>query len=146
MTSRLDRVFTYGTLAFAEVMEAVAGRAFASEPATLEGFVRLCVRGVVYPGVRARPGAAVDGVLYRGLDAAALARLDRFEGALYERRRLAVRLERGASCDAWVYVVPEALAHRLADEPWDPERFRREHLPAYLAHCRTGRVAEEHEA
>lgn len=146
MTSGVERVFTYGTLAFAEVMEAVAGRASASEPATLDGFVRLRVRGAVYPGVRARAGATVDGVLYRGLDAAALARLDRFEGALYERRRLAVRLARGGACEAWVYVVPDALAHRLADEPWDPERFRREHLPAYVAHCRGGRVAEEHEA
>jgi gamma-glutamylcyclotransferase (GGCT)/AIG2-like uncharacterized protein YtfP len=140
------RVFAYGTLAFPDVMEAVTGVAFASEPATLDGFARRRVFGAVYPGVRAEAGATLDGVLYRGVDERSLARLDRFEGALYERRLLAVRVARGDRWDAWVYVVPDALAHRLANEAWDPERFRREHLAPYLARCRAGRVAEEYEA
>ena len=34
---------------------------------------------------------------------------------------------------------------RLEPRAWDLERFRREHLGAYLARCRAGRVAEEFE-
>jgi gamma-glutamylcyclotransferase (GGCT)/AIG2-like uncharacterized protein YtfP len=135
------RLFAYGTLAFADVMEAVAGTAFSSEAAMLDGWARCRVREAVYPGVRAAPGATVDGVLYRDVGPRALARLDRFEGALYERRLLAVRTASGDACEAWTYVVPDALAHRLADEPWDPLRFRQEHLAPYLARCRAGRVA-----
>ena len=138
-------VFTYGTLLFPEVMEAVAGRVFASVPATLAGFARVCVRGAVYPGAREQAGASIAGLLYRDLDAAALARLDRFEGELYERRRVRVARGGGASLDAEAYVVPARLIARLEPCAWDPKRFRREHLAAYLARCRAGRVAEEYD-
>jgi len=138
-------VFTYGTLLFPEVMEAVAGRVFASVPATLAGFARVCVRGAVYPGAREEAGGSIAGLLHRDVDAAALARLDRFEGELYERRRVRVALGDGTSIDAEVYVVPPTFVARLEPRAWDPDRFRREHLAAYLARCRAGRVAEEYD-
>lgn len=138
-------VFTYGTLLFPEVMAAVAGRAFASLPATLAGYARRGVRGAVYPAACACSGATIAGVLYLDVDATALGRLDRFEGAMYERRRLVVCDAGGRERDAETYVVAPDHAHRLDDTSWDPERFRREHLAAYLVRCRGGFVAEEHE-
>lgn len=136
-------VFTYGTLLFAEVMTAVAGRAYAATPATLGGFARVCVRDAVYPGAVEEAGAEIRGVLYRDVDEAALVRLDRFEGEMYERRRVTV------TCDddptetvAYVYLVMRAHQGRLDRRPWDPERFRRDHLASYLALCRAGDVAE----
>ena len=134
-------VFTYGTLLVAEVMEAVAGARFASVPARLDGWERVRVRDAVYPGVRAVTGASVDGRLWLDVHDAALLRLDRFEGEMYERRVVRVATADGAR-SAQVYVVPPAYVHLLEDAPWDVERFRREHLARYLEHCRTGEAAE----
>lgn len=137
-------VFTYGTLLFPEVMAAVAGRVYVAEPATLHGFARVCVRDAVYPGAVEEAGAEIRGVLYRDVDEAALRRLDRFEGETYERRRVV------ATCDgdltetsAYVYVVAREHRGCLDRRPWDPERFRRDHLASYLALCRAGDVADE---
>jgi gamma-glutamylcyclotransferase (GGCT)/AIG2-like uncharacterized protein YtfP len=138
-------VFTYGTLVFPEVMEAVAGRAFVSLAARLAGYGRVCVRGAVYPGARADATATIDGVLYLDVGRDALERLDRFEGELYERCPVRVLLEDRSTCAAQVYVVPAAMEDRLERTPWDLEGFRRDHLASYLARCRAGRVAEEHE-
>ena len=132
-------VFTYGTLLVAEVMEAVAGARFASVPARLDGWDRVCVRGAVYPGVREAAGASVEGVLWLDVNDDALLRLDRFEGDVYERRLVRVATANGPR-DAQVYVIPRANEHLLEPSPWDLERFRREHL----AHCRTGQVAEQY--
>lgn len=137
-------VFTYGTLLFPEVMAAVAGRGYVGEPAVLRGFVRVCVVGAVYPGAIEEAGAEIRGIVYRDLDEAALRRLDRFEGETYERRRVTV------TCDgdltetlAYAYVVARQHQGSLDRRPWNPERFRRDHLASYLALCRAGDVAEE---
>jgi len=119
-----------------EVMEIVAGRRFASQAATLTGFRRLLLRGAVYPVVVPAAGESVRGVLWSGLDAEALAVLDRFEDACYERLVLPVTLAAGERCDAFVYVLrPEQ--HALAsDAPWEEADFRARHLRDYLAACR----------
>jgi gamma-glutamylcyclotransferase (GGCT)/AIG2-like uncharacterized protein YtfP len=117
-------------------MELVAGRRFAAEPARLAGFRRSALAGVVYPAVLPTPGAMTDGVVYAALDAAALSRIDRFEGELYERRELCVALASGAHCEAFVYVLrPEHFA-LATDADWDLETFRERHLHDYLASCR----------
>ena len=133
-------VFTYGTLLVTEVMEAVAGARFASVPARLDGWERLRVRDAVYPGVRAAPGASVDGLLWLDVHDDALLRLDRFEGEMYERRVVRVVTAEGPR-DAQAYVIPQAGEHLLDPVPWDFDRFRREHLARYLEHCRTGEIA-----
>jgi len=125
-------LFCYGTLVFPEVMRAVTGRSFAHEPARLAGWVRLHFRGRPYPGLRARLGGSTPGVLWHGVDAASSARLDRFEGALYERRTLRVRTARGADVAAQVYVVAETELGRLSSQPWEPSRFARESLRDFL--------------
>lgn len=135
-------VFTYGTLLLAEVIEAVAGRRFASVPARLDGFERVRVRGAVYPGARAAAAASIDGVLWLDVDDGALLRLDRFEGDTYERRDVIVVTAEGPR-DAQVYVVPPANEHLLEPAPWDLDGFRREHLARYLELCRAGDVAED---
>jgi gamma-glutamylcyclotransferase (GGCT)/AIG2-like uncharacterized protein YtfP len=133
-------VFTYGTLLVAEVMEAVAGARFASVAARLDGFERVRVRDAVYPAARAADAASIDGVLWLDVSDAALLRLDRFEGEMYERRDVRVSTA-GGSRDAQVYVVTAAHHHLLDPAPWDLALFRREHLARYLEHCRGGDVA-----
>ncbi|MEX2206755.1 MAG: gamma-glutamylcyclotransferase family protein [Myxococcota bacterium] len=129
-------LFCYGSLEFDEVMREVTGRSFAAEPATLEGFARYRVREADYPGLLPEPGAHTDGTLYRALDAASLAELDRFEGALYERRMLDVRTPDGGRASAQVYVVREAHRHTLSREPWDKQAFARESLSGFVRRLR----------
>lgn len=135
-------VFTYGTLLVVEVMEAVAGACFASVPARLDGWERVCVRDAVYPGARGADGASIDGVLWLDVHDDALLRLDRFEGEMYERRVVRVTTADGPR-DAQVYVIPRANEHLLEPAAWDLEGFRREHLARYLELCRAGDVAED---
>ena len=129
------RIFTYGTLAAAEVMEALVGHRPASRPAVLDGYARYTVRGRVYPGIVAEPDARTEGVLYEGLDTGSVALLDRFEGSLYERIRTQVRCDGAGDLAAEAYVVPEARRHLLAPEPWDLERFVERHLREWVRHC-----------
>jgi len=129
-------LFCYGSLEFAEVMRAVTGRDFAGEPATLDGFARYRVRGADYPGLVPEPGARTEGTLFAGLDAEALATLDRFEGALYERGTSDVRKRDGGSAAAQVYVVRESQRHVLSSAPWDKEAFAHDRLAAFLRRLR----------
>jgi gamma-glutamylcyclotransferase (GGCT)/AIG2-like uncharacterized protein YtfP len=129
-------LFAYGTLMLAEVMEIVAGRPCTGLPAVLPGYRRRLLRGELYPGLLPAPGESVTGVLWEGLDAAALARLDRFEGPSYQRALRRVALAAGEPRDAFVYLLrPECHALASADA-WDEAYFRARHLGAYLIACR----------
>jgi gamma-glutamylcyclotransferase (GGCT)/AIG2-like uncharacterized protein YtfP len=125
-------LFTYGSLVFAEVMRAVTGRSFPHEPARLAGWVRVCIRGTAFPGVRARAWTATPGVLWRGVDAQSLELLDRFETYHYERRTLPVRTGAGESARAEVYVIADAHLGELSQVPWDRAAFARRSLRPLL--------------
>jgi gamma-glutamylcyclotransferase (GGCT)/AIG2-like uncharacterized protein YtfP len=119
-----------------EVMELVAGRRFRAGAALLRGYQRRLVRGEVFPTLVQAAGEVVAGVLWEGLDAAALARIDRFEGAPYERPRLPVETGRGEAREAFVYVLRPEHRALACDASWDEADFRARHLAAYLALCR----------
>jgi len=129
-------LFVYGSLERAEVLHALTGAHFTARAAVLEGHRRGRISGEVYPGIVEEAGAHTRGVLYRDLDAVSLTLLDAFEGDLYERRRLQVRLSTGGRVAAHVYVVPRAHAHRVSRAHWQPRRFEREHLAGFLELCR----------
>ena len=126
-------LFCYGSLEFGEVMRVVTGRTFAGEPADLDGFARYRFRDASYPGLAPEPGARTEGTLFRGLDAAALAALDRFEGARYERLTLEVRTRGGGRAEAQVYVVCTAERSALSREAWDKAHFGRHELDVFLS-------------
>jgi gamma-glutamylcyclotransferase (GGCT)/AIG2-like uncharacterized protein YtfP len=123
MDSAPAGLFAYGSLMCADIMSAAAGLNCAGEPARLAGYARHPVVGEAYPGVMPQPSASVSGVLYRDLDAAAFARLDAFEGDLYDRISLTVELADGASAPAWCYVVKAVYRDRLAPGDWNFETF-----------------------
>ena len=129
-------VFSYGTLMLAEVMELVAGRLFARRAAALAGFRRLGLREQVYPALVPVRGETLDGVLWEALDPPALARIDRFEGPLYERQRLPVEVANGEIRSAFVYVLRPEHAGLLTDAAWDEATFRARHLADFLVACR----------
>ncbi len=131
-------LFTYGTLMEETVMTAVTGRCFAWREGELAGYVREGVAGEVYPGIRPQAGAVTRGRIYLGVDAAALARLDVFEGELYRREWLPVRSDTGEELTAAVYVMAPEFSHRLSGRPWDPARFHAEHLAEFRRGCEAG--------
>lgn len=133
---RPGRLFVYGTLLFPELRTRVAGRPLEGREALLPGYGRRALRNAAYPGVVRVPGDATPGLLLEGVDACALARIDRFEGSLYARRHLPVRVHgRPGFVHAAVYVVPPARRDVLADEAWDPRAFAEAHLEDYLEAC-----------
>lgn len=118
-----DHCFTYGSLMCADIMSAVTGIVLVGEAARLSGHARHPLAGEDYPGVVADPAAAVDGVLYRGLEAPALARLDAFEGEMYARVRVPVNLVGGGEVAAWCYILRDPYRDRLLPGEWDFETF-----------------------
>ncbi len=121
----MANVFTYGSLMFPQVWEAVVADRYRSAPAELYGFRRYGVRGAPYPVIT--PGEAGDrleGVLYYGVNPGDLTRLDKFEGAYYQRQTLDVLVD-GEPVPAQVYELRPRYYHIAAPEPWDVEHFRR---------------------
>ena len=89
-------VFTYGTLMFPQVWEAVVGREFVSIAGRATGYAIFCVRDAVFPGiVAAGDRDAVSGVVYLDVDQASLARLDLFEDDFYRRETLWIDCDDG---------------------------------------------------
>jgi gamma-glutamylcyclotransferase (GGCT)/AIG2-like uncharacterized protein YtfP len=115
--------FTYGTLMSPDIMARVAGCRLASLPARLAGYRRTLVRDEVYPGIAEAEGHEVDGVLYLDAQEAAIARLDAFEGEMYDRREVSVTTAGGEIRTVMTYVFRPEYRFRLTDIPWDYQRF-----------------------
>lgn len=126
------RLFSYGTLCLAEVMEKVAGRRFRSDDAVLPGYRSFLIRGHVYPGMIHTGESFTPGKLYYDIDDRALARIDAFEGDYYRRETVMPVLEDGTAVEAYAYILVDSLHYLLGDKPWSEEEFRRKHLRRYL--------------
>ena len=124
-------LFAYGTLQLPDVLHAVVGQRWPGEPALLMGYARYRVRGKPYPAIVAEPAAHVPGLLYGAVAAEELERLDSYEGELYERRTVSVRVG-GALHPALVYVLGEQHRSLLSSDTWELGEFEREHLAEYL--------------
>jgi gamma-glutamylcyclotransferase (GGCT)/AIG2-like uncharacterized protein YtfP len=117
-------VFTYGTLMFPEVWQAVVGRSFETVEGTAPGFEVFRVCDAVFPGIIAGTGeCSVRGVVYLDVDRESTERLDRFEDEFYERRAIAVDCSDGQRRMAEAYVVPAVNRSVLTSEPWSRESF-----------------------
>jgi gamma-glutamylcyclotransferase (GGCT)/AIG2-like uncharacterized protein YtfP len=126
------RLFCYGTLQLPTVLEAVIGRRLRGERAMLSGYGAFQVHRAEYPGLLRLPGHTTHGVLYHDLTPLELDVLDRFEGALYQRRQQPVRLANGRRVKAWVYRVAAGRRQQLTTVPWHLERFRRSTYPRFM--------------
>ena len=117
-------VFVYGTLMLPQVWQAVVGKPFETQPATLAGFAAYRVRDAMYPGiVAAGPEEVVRGVVQFDVDAESVERLDRFEDDFYKRLPVLVRCDDGRTLEAHAYVVLSRNRHVLSNEPWSLEQF-----------------------
>jgi gamma-glutamylcyclotransferase (GGCT)/AIG2-like uncharacterized protein YtfP len=117
-------VFTYGTLMFPEVWQAVVGRSFQTVEGTAAGFEVFRVRDAVFPGITPGTGeCSVPGVVYLDVDQNSTERLDRFEDDFYERRAISVDCSDRQRRMAEAYVVPLANRRLLTNEPWGRDSF-----------------------
>jgi gamma-glutamylcyclotransferase (GGCT)/AIG2-like uncharacterized protein YtfP len=111
-------LFTYGSLMCDDIMDKVAGCHADRRQATLKDYFRAKIRGEEYPGIVARQGTEVKGVVYLDLPAEAIARLDTFEGKLYVRREVSVITDADSPRQAMAYVIKPRYQHLLTAEEW----------------------------
>jgi gamma-glutamylcyclotransferase (GGCT)/AIG2-like uncharacterized protein YtfP len=130
--SMTHHLYAYGTLQNRAVIALIVGRELVGHPARLAGYARYRVIDRVYPAIVAAPASEVDGVLYSDVDEREVERLDLYEGDLYERLELPVRVGDRVVI-AHCYVLRSEHGHRLSSEPWDLAAFERDHLANYLA-------------
>lgn len=131
-------VFTYGSLMIPRVMEAVCGHTFEAVDALLRGYARYTLRGETYPGLVPEAGVATDGVLWQGVDADSLRRLDVFEGDWYTRESVTVWTDltpgaEGQACEAQTYVLVPAQHFRVSRRRWSRDRFETRYLQRFLS-------------
>lgn len=127
-----QNLFCYGTLQIPAVIEAVVGRRFRGRAAVLRGYAAFEVRGAEYPGIRRVPEHATSGQVYCGLTLGELSILDRFEGPLYQRRRMVVHTHDGRRRGVWAYVVKPARHKRLTPALWRQRDFRRRRFRRFM--------------
>jgi len=124
-------VFTYGTLQFPEVMQAVIGLDVKPISATLTDYQRFKIKERTFPGLIKKQGIITDGMLYRDLDEAAIQKLDHFEDVMYERCLVDVQVNNETK-QAFVYVTQKEYEDCLLDQEWGFEEFRKKYLKLYL--------------
>jgi len=123
--SPAQNLFAYGSLMCADIMAEVVGAQLRSTPAVLRGYRRFLVRDEHYPGVMADAGGMVTGLVYHGVTGEGWARLDRFEGAMYDRKTVPVRLVDETHIMADCYIFRSAFTHLLTRTEWDYVVFLR---------------------
>lgn len=132
----MTNLFVYGSLMYEPVWRRLLPERHARQAARLRGFQRLCMRDAVYPGLRARAGAEVDGVLVMQLSAWAMGVLDRFEGECYRRESVSVITHEAREIPCQVFVTRERCHHLLTSTEWHPQTFEQRHLARFLrANC-----------
>jgi gamma-glutamylcyclotransferase (GGCT)/AIG2-like uncharacterized protein YtfP len=116
-------LFTYGTLMDSAVWQRVVQRDFPCVPAVLSGYEARRLRGFAFPGLVEAPESVTQGLLYRGLDAAAMQRLDDYEDDFYERIAVTVQTAAGDETAEVYLMAPQHRSHVLP-EIWHPPQRR----------------------
>lgn len=123
-------------------MAEASGTRLSAVPATLPGYRRLRVRGEHYPAVVPDADTQVEGVVYLNVPEAAWARLDQFEGEMYSREIVQIRLADSTTIPAETYVFQASFTDCLDDTAWDFTNFLREGKESfrrsYLGYQRSG--------
>ena len=126
------KIFVYGTLMISEVMYAVTTREFRFKNTVLRGYARFAVKGECFPGILPVADAATEGLIYFDVDELSLARLDAFEGELYQRTPVPVETEKDEILNAETYVIKPEYRGYLSSEEWNVKEFNQKHLGAFL--------------
>ncbi len=99
----MRRLFVYGTLLDPALVSRLTGQPAVLQPAVLDGYRRVRLRGTPYPTLR-RGRATITGALLLA-DAAAFRRLAAYEGRRYRLLRVTPRLAatgEAVAAHAWI--------------------------------------------
>jgi gamma-glutamylcyclotransferase (GGCT)/AIG2-like uncharacterized protein YtfP len=130
----MPHLFCYGSLMFAPVWSRVVAGTYHATQARLDGFERRGITGATYPClIPGGPQDRVSGILYFEVGAADMARLDAFEGDLYERQTVTCVDREQRSHDAQAYVLKPHFRSVATATAWDADWFAREGLSQFLA-------------
>lgn len=110
---------------FPPIWHEVVGRRCPYSQAWLTGFRREAMLGGPYPAILPDPQAVpLEGVLYSGIRRLDLKRLDLYEGHLYQRQTVRVRLLDQGECEAQAYVLKPRWRRLASGRDWDPRLFK----------------------
>lgn len=119
----------------ADVMYAVTTRKFRFVEANLRGYARFTVKGESYPGIIPATDAITAGIIYYNVDEPSLARLDIFEGELYQRTPIQAEAQGGKILNAETYVIKPEYRDYLSSKGWDVNKFTKTYLETFLESC-----------
>lgn len=122
----MKHLFAYGTLMCDDVMQDVSGLQLTCVPAVLHGYRRLRVKGEHYPAIVPDAASVVDGVVYENIPHSAWILLDRFEGDMYARETVQIKLASGTVLLAETYVTRAGFNNYLEETEWDFSTFLRD--------------------
>ena len=123
-------IFTYGSLMYPEIFEAVAGQSFDAKPATLLNWRRHQLQGETYPAATPCFGYQIEGVVWFNVSAQSLERLDTFETTSYAREQVQVGTPNGMMHSAHIYRWLDLT--RLLDEDWSTHTFETQHMKQFV--------------
>ena len=129
----MAHLFCYGSLMFIPVWSRVVQGAYERLEGQLRGFQRRGVKGASYPClISGTHDDVVDGVIYLHVTADDLARLDAFEGELYDRQSAVCLGTDQRSYDVEVYVLKARHRSVATDTGWNVAWFATEGLSQFL--------------
>lgn len=129
-------LFTYGTLEFPEIFEAITGDEVRGIPASVENFARYLLKGKCYPGIVAVEGEVISGTLYLNVDPVAMQKIENYEDACYDKHRLKVVAANQREFEAMAFVIPETQRHLLSGRKWSQREFADKYLESFLRDIR----------
>ncbi len=122
----MSHCFTYGTLMNSEIMFKLLGKLPPAEPALLQNYRAVKLKGQVFPGLLACKDAKTHGLVYKNLQPQDWRVLDEFEGDWYIKQEVSILVgNQGQSTQqiAMVYLLAPCARHLALDEDWDNAWF-----------------------
>jgi gamma-glutamylcyclotransferase (GGCT)/AIG2-like uncharacterized protein YtfP len=114
------RLFAYGTLMDASVLQSIIGRVLPCQPAVLQGYRRCRVLGEDFPALRPAPEFSCQGLLLERIRDGDWRRMDSYEGLCYSRESVEVQTAAGPLVSCQVYVWKPDFQILLLAEEWHP--------------------------
>ena len=119
----MENLFAYGSLMCEDIMCEVSGIKVESLDGVLKGFERFRVKGEDYPAIIQQENSAVYGKVYMDIPMRSWEKLDYFEGDMYYRLAVDIKLSSGEIIQADAYVIQPDFHNQLEENLWDFEEF-----------------------
>ena len=117
---------------FSPVWNSAVTYRYKSVNAQLNGFQRKSVLNEEYPGIVPTASTShVNGILYKDIRPEDISRLDTFEGEMYRRKTVNVKVKNDI-VHAETYVVRPQFFHLLSHLDWDPEHFKKTGIKSFI--------------